>query len=174
MKSTSSSLGNDFGFDVLTSEQRKFCMSKIRGRDTEPEMRLRKALFSMGLRYRLNYRNLPGRPDLVFSSYKSVIFVHGCFWHGHKCHMFKWPKTNAAFWRDKIERNVQRDSRNNQQLLASGWRVMLIWECLLRGKHRKPIEMVANYAANWIRSGAQNRRIELNERFLEVNHSTIE
>ena len=97
---------NEERTDVLTPQQRRACMSSIRGRDTKPEMLVRKALFAEGFRYRLNTRHLPGRPDLVFPKYKGVIFVHGCFWHGHGCHLFRWPQTNPEFWRTKIEGNV--------------------------------------------------------------------
>lgn len=112
--------------DVLTPEQRSYCMSQIKGKNTKPEMALRKALWALGYRYRIRNR-LPGRPDLVFSSLRIVIFVDGCFWHKCPDH-FVHPKTRAQFWLDKINGNVVRDQRNNESLRSEGWRVVRIWE----------------------------------------------
>lgn len=122
--------------DVLTSEQRQLNMSRIRGRDTKPEMFLRRGLHARGLRFRLHRRDLPGTPDLVFSSYKAVIFVHGCFWHGHGCRLSKIPETRREFWLAKIRANLERDQRARYDLLESGWRVLSLWECALRGPGR--------------------------------------
>ncbi len=105
--------------DVLTSEQRSFNMSRIRGRDTKPELTLRRGLHSLGLRFRLHRRDLPGRPDLVFASRRAVVFVHGCFWHGHDCPMCRLPATRPDFWATKIAGNRARDRRCQQQNLAS-------------------------------------------------------
>jgi DNA mismatch endonuclease (patch repair protein) len=118
--------------DVLTPAQRRFNMSQIKGRDTAPEMTVRQIAHGMGYRYRLHRRDLPGRPDLVFVSRHRVIFVHGCFWHRHECRFGNVrPKTNAAFWKLKIEGNVSRDKRNTQALTALGWTVCVLWECEL-------------------------------------------
>src|SRR5215471_13052693 len=95
--------------DVLTPEQRRLNMSRIRGRDTKPELLLRRSLHARGLRFRLHRRDLPGCPDLVFPRFRAAIFVHGCFWHGHTCPMFKMPKTRTVFWRNKIHKNLDRD-----------------------------------------------------------------
>jgi DNA mismatch endonuclease (patch repair protein) len=112
--------------DVLTRSQRSFCMSQIRSKNTKPEIALRKALWHCGFRYRLK-NSLPGRPDIVFPSRKTVIFVDGCFWH--KCpYHFVYPKNRAKFWREKIEDNVQRDRRVDELLVAEGWFVARIWE----------------------------------------------
>lgn len=124
--------------DVLTTEQRRFNMSRIRGRDTAPELLIRHALHAEGFRYRLHDRKLPGRPDLVFPKYRAVIFVHGCFWHGHGCHLFKWPATRHAFWEAKISRNRERDEGAIRALRENGWRVLTIWECALKGSSRLP------------------------------------
>lgn len=125
--------------DVLTPAQRQLNMSRIRGRDTAPELVIRRALHARGFRYRLNDRTLPGRPDLVFPKYKAVIFVHGCFWHGHDCHLFKWPATRHAFWQAKINGNRSRDALSLQRLIDQGWRVLVVWECALKGqKSRVP------------------------------------
>lgn len=116
--------------DVLTPAQRSLCMSRIRGRDTEPERVVRSLLHQMGFRYRLHRRDLPGKPDLVFPSARKVIFVHGCFWHMHRCKYGRVvPKTNAEFWRTKREGNIARDRRNITALRKHGWTVLIIWEC---------------------------------------------
>ncbi len=116
--------------DVLTKEQRSRCMAAIRGKDTKPEMIVRKYLFSKGLRFRVQVRKLPGNPDIVLPKYKTVIFVNGCFWHGHVgCRYYRLPKSNVEFWKEKIERNIARDLRNEEELKALGWRVIRVWEC---------------------------------------------
>lgn len=119
--------------DVLTAAQRQLNMSHIRGRDTKPEMLVRKGLHARGLRYRLHDRKLPGRPDLVFPRYSAVVFVHGCFWHMHGCALSKLPATRQDFWKRKLEGNAARDRAAIDALQAAGWRVMVIWECALRG-----------------------------------------
>ena len=128
--------------DVLTGEQRRHNMSRIRGRDTRPEMLVRQGLHARGLRFRLHCRDLPGKPDLVFPRYRVAIFVHGCFWHGHECPMFTWPRTRGGFWRDKIRKNQERDRRARACLKMEGWRVLTVWECALRGPGRWPVEEV--------------------------------
>lgn len=119
--------------DVLTPEQRQLNMSRIRGRDTKPEMLIRRGLHARGFRYRLQDRKLPGRPDLVFPRHHAVIFVHGCFWHGHSCPMFKLPATRQEFWAKKIASNRIRDERATTALLELGWRVANVWECSIKG-----------------------------------------
>jgi DNA mismatch endonuclease (patch repair protein) len=108
-------------------------MSAIRGKDTKPEMRLRRAVHAAGFRYRLHQGDLPGRPDLVLTRLRTVVFVHGCFWHRHSCQPAQWPKTRRAFWRKKIEANQARDVRIIYFLRSAGWRVEVIWECELKG-----------------------------------------
>lgn len=118
--------------DIKTKESRSYNMSRIAGKDTKPEELVRKYLFSKGFRYRKNVRELPGTPDLVLPKYRTVIFVNGCFWHGHEgCKYFVWPKSNAEFWRQKIETNISRDRRKEAQLRDMGWNVMIVWECEL-------------------------------------------
>jgi DNA mismatch endonuclease, patch repair protein len=125
--------------DVLSPQQRRLNMSRIRGRDTAPELVIRRALHALGFRFRLQARKLPGRPDLVFPKHGAVIFVHGCFWHGHGCHLFKWPATRKEFWKDKIAGNRARDDIALAKLEAEGWRVLTIWECAVKGTGRLPI-----------------------------------
>ena len=121
--------------DVMTPEQRSRCMAAVKGKNTKPEMIVRKYLFSRGLRFRVQVKKLPGNPDIVLSKYKTVIFVNGCFWHGHEgCKYFRLPKSNVDFWREKIERNIERDRESLQALLDSGWKVIRVWECELRNK----------------------------------------
>ena len=122
-------LGDQFMTDVLSREQRSFNMSRIRSAGTRPEEQVRKYLFARGLRYRKNVRALPGCPDLVFKKYRTVVFVHGCFWHHHNCRYFVWPSSNREFWRSKISGNEARDARNLALLQQQGWRVFIIWEC---------------------------------------------
>lgn len=113
-------------------------MSRIAGKNTKPEEMVRKYLFSKGFRYRKNVRRLPGTPDLVLPKYRTVIFVNGCFWHGHEgCKYFVWPKSNAEFWRQKIETNISRDRQKEAQLKDMGWNVIIVWECELRSSKRQ-------------------------------------
>lgn len=113
-------------------------MSRIRSKDTKPEMAVRRFLYRSGFRYRLNVRKLPGTPDIVLRKYHTAIFVNGCFWHGHAgCRYFVMPKTNVGFWRDKIERNIRRDEVCSELLRAMGWKVVTVWECELKGDRRE-------------------------------------
>jgi len=109
-------------------------MSRIRGSNTKLEVLVRKGLHARGLRYRLGGAKLPGRPDIVLPKYRTVVFVHGCFWHGHDCPLYRLPKTRPEFWADKIGRNRARDHRVTSELEAMNWRVLTVWECSLRGK----------------------------------------
>ena len=131
--------------DVMTPEQRSRCMAAIKGKDTKPEMIVRKYLFSRGLRFRVQVRKLPGNPDIVLPKYKTVIFVNGCFWHGHEgCRYFRLPKSNVEFWEEKIERNVARDFRNEAELKALGWRVVRVWECEI-SIHPKKADLILDF-----------------------------
>ena len=120
--------------DIVPPEVRSRMMSAIRGKDTKPEMIVRRGLHAIGFRYRLHDRRLPGHPDLVLPKHKVAIFVHGCFWHHHDCDYFKWPKTRPDFWRDKIGQNVERDKKAIRKLQDMGWRVLVVWECSLKSK----------------------------------------
>lgn len=120
--------------DIISPEQRSALMSRIKGKDTKIELEVRRGLHALGFRYRLGGAGLPGRPDIVLPKYRTVVFVHGCFWHRHDCHLFRLPKTRTEFWRAKIEANRVRDSRNERELHAQGWDIEVVWECQLRGK----------------------------------------
>ena len=137
--------------DVVDSATRSRMMSGIRGRDTRPEMLIRCLLHRRGFRFRLHARELPGKPDLVLPRYHAVVFVHGCFWHGHDCRYFKLPSTRPEFWREKIGRNQANDQRAREALLAAGWRVGIVWECAVRGRGRD-LEAVAAALAGWLQS----------------------
>ena len=120
--------------DVHSPETRSYNMSRIKGKNTKPEEQVRKYLFSRGFRYRKNVGDLPGKPDIILPKYKTCIFINGCFWHKHEgCKYFVWPKNNAEFWEKKINGNVERDLRQQQELQALGWKVIVVWECELKG-----------------------------------------
>lgn len=129
-------------------------MAAIRGKNTRPELLIRKALHARGFRYRL-HGALPGKPDLVLPRWSAVILVHGCFWHGHDCPMFHWPATRAEFWHDKIGRNRARDAATGRALEGDGWRVATVWECALKGRGRLPLAGVIDSLAAWLSSDAQ-------------------
>lgn len=123
--------------DVLSKEQRKKCMSKIKGKNTKPEILVRCFLFSHGFRFRLHRKDLPGNPDIVLPKYKTAIFINGCFWHGHSnCKYATLPQTNHEFWITKISGNIQRDKSNYARLAELKWKVIEIWQCELNPKFR--------------------------------------
>jgi DNA mismatch endonuclease, patch repair protein len=124
--------------DVHTPEVRSYNMSRIRGRDTQPEMLIRRGLHARGYRFHVQARALPGSPDLVFPKWRAVLFVHGCFWHGHNCHLFRIPATRPDFWSSKIAANKARDARACAALTEAGWRTLTLWECAIRGRERWP------------------------------------
>lgn len=139
--------------DIKSKEDRSKNMSAIKSKNTKPEIIVRKYLFSNGFRYRVNVSKLPGKPDIVLPKYKTVIFVNGCFWHLHEgCKYFVWPKSNADFWKNKIQGNVERDKRNHKTLVEAGWKVIVIWECQLKHSQEETLtELVKN-----IGGGEQN------------------
>ena len=131
--------------DIWDKNKRSECMSKIRSKDTKSELALRKALFARGFRYRVNDIKLPGKPDIVLQKYKTVIFLHGCFWHGHDgCKHASTPKTNTKFWVDKITSNRERDTINLQKLTALGWNIITVWECEIRHEYKHNITPLIN------------------------------
>jgi DNA mismatch endonuclease (patch repair protein) len=143
--------------DIVDSATRSRMMSGIKGRNTRLEVLIRSLLHRRGFRFRMNVADLPGKPDIVLPKYRTVIFVHGCFWHGHDCRLFKWPQTRPDFWRTKIQRNRQRDEQSLELLHAAGWRVATIWECALRNREAKPAKLVDELVI-WL--GTQNKNWE--------------
>ena len=133
--------------DNHSKEVRSMNMSHIRSKNTKPEEKVRKYLFSKGLRYRKNVKSLPGCPDIVMQKYRTVVFVNGCFWHKHDCPRFVWPSTNRDYWEPKILRNVERDQNNIDLLQKAGWTVIVVWECELK----KEVEMRLNVLYDEIR-----------------------
>lgn len=141
--------------DIVSPVIRSRMMAGIKGTNTKPELVLRKGLHARGLRFRLNRRDLPGAPDLAFPGRCAVLLAHGCFWHGHGCHLFKWPSSRPEFWRTKINRNVERDKEVRQQLLERGWRVGVIWECAMKGRTHRPLDEILDSCAAWLASEAE-------------------
>ena len=128
--------------DKFSKETRSRIMSRIRGKDTKPEILVRSYLFSRGLRFRKNDRRYPGSPDIVLPKYRTIVFVHGCFWHLHEgCKHAKIPKSNVEYWKNKLYKNRERDERNQKELEAMGWKVITVWECeLKKGKREQTLE----------------------------------
>ncbi|MGX7925482.1 very short patch repair endonuclease [Tsuneonella sp. HG094] len=139
--------------DTVDQKTRSRIMSSVGQKNTAPEKLLRSALHRRGLRFRLHDRKLPGSPDLVFPKYRAAVFVHGCFWHAHGCYRSTKPKTRAKFWQSKFEANRQRDSRIVARLRDKGWRVLTVWECILKGKTARPVDAVAEEVDRWLNSG---------------------
>jgi DNA mismatch endonuclease (patch repair protein) len=136
-------------------------MRAIRSKDTLPEIFLRKALHANGFRFRLNVKKLSGSPDIVLPKYHAVIFVHGCFWHGHHCHLFKMPQTRTEFWQKKINDNIRRDLVTKDNLLKTGWRIAIVWECALKGKQKLSYDKLIDNLSMWlINSQAQTLELE--------------
>jgi DNA mismatch endonuclease (patch repair protein) len=128
--------------DTLSKSARSALMAKIKGKNTGPEMLVRKYLFSNGFRYRIHDRRYPGSPDIVLPKYRTAIFVHGCFWHGHEnCRASRLPATNIDYWQEKIEQNIERDKRKTESLEKDGWKVIIIWECKIKNKQQRNIEL---------------------------------
>ena len=129
--------------DVHDKKTRSFNMSRIKDRDTKPEVKVRSLCHHLGLRFRLHHKDLPGKPDLVFPKYNTVIFVHGCYWHSHSCKYGSVkPKTNAEFWQDKRNRTIERDQKNTENLKALGWNVLIYWECEIKSTEETLLERI--------------------------------
>jgi len=148
--------------DVVSPEIRSRMMSGIKGANTKPEIIIRKKLHALGFRFRLHSKKLPGKPDIVLPRYRAVIFINGCFWHMHDCHLFKWPATRTDFWQSKLTGNRKNDCLHLEELQRSGWRVLVIWECALKGKTRLSIEDVITETAEWLRSDQKTGILEGN------------
>jgi DNA mismatch endonuclease (patch repair protein) len=139
--------------DTLTSSERSARMARVRGKDSKPEMLVRRMVHAMGFRYRLHDRGLPGSPDLVFPRLRKVIFVHGCFWHRHEdihCKLARWPKSRLDFWRPKLQGNRERDLRRQAELEKLGWRIFVVWECQMRDR-----EQLENSLRDFLTKGNQ-------------------
>lgn len=127
--------------DIYSKSKRSDIMSKISGKETKPEILVRKYLFSLGFRFRKNVKDLPGKPDILLPKYKTIIFIHGCFWHGHDCKRGALPEANQEFWQEKIEKNLERDIHNISELRKNGWSVIIIWQCEIKNKEAKNIRL---------------------------------
>jgi DNA mismatch endonuclease (patch repair protein) len=137
--------------DIVDKKTRSRIMASVGQRDTGPEMRLRRVLHRLGLRYRLHDKKLPGSPDLVFPRFNAVIFVHGCFWHVHKgCKFSMEPSSRKDFWHKKFEENEKRDKKNYESLLASGWRILVVWECAIKGRKQPELDELGVQVKNWL------------------------
>lgn len=153
--------------DKMTREQRHGCMSRIRSSDTKPEMLLRKGLFSCGSRYRKNVKSLPGSPDIVLPKYRTVIFVNGCFWHGHAgCRYYTVPKTNTTFGEEKIRGNIERDRKDIALLDAMSWNVITVWECELKPQNLEETilrvsDILVRNRESWIRNCEKRRQMKI-------------
>jgi DNA mismatch endonuclease, patch repair protein len=139
----------------MDAATRSRIMGRIRSKDTKPELLVRRGLHKRGFRFRLHDRTLPGRPDLILRKHRVAIFVHGCFWHGHDCPLFRWPRTREDFWRTKITTNRDRDERAVAQLVTSGWRVLTVWECAFRGRSESDQNAALDTVAYWIANDAE-------------------
>lgn len=146
--------------DVHKPETRSRNMAAIKSRHTQPELVVRKALHASGLRYRLHVGNLAGKPDIIFPKYSAVVFVHGCFWHHHNCHLFRWPSTRQDFWHKKITGNVAKDQRVAIDLQSAGWRVATVWECALKGRTRLNFPDAMQDLIDWIKGTEQVFTVE--------------
>lgn len=146
--------------DITDPAKRSRMMAGIKSRDTKPEQMLRQLLFNIGFRYRLHVKRLPGTPDLWFARYRSVIEINGCFWHGHNCHLFKWPTTRESFWREKINENRRRDASNLNGLTKMGIRRLTVWECALKGKKKHDPTRLSEVIGWWLQHGSCHAEIE--------------
>lgn len=146
--------------DVVSPAVRSRMMAGIRSKDTKPELTIRRGLHRLGYRYRLHVKDLPGRPDIVLRKHKAVIFVNGCFWHQHDCHLFKWPKSRVEFWHLKISRNKSNDALAHQALRSLGWRQLIIWECALKGRTKLNLSSIIAIASKWLDSNSMMREIK--------------
>jgi DNA mismatch endonuclease (patch repair protein) len=145
--------------DIVDAATRSRMMAGIRGRNTRPELTVRRGLHRRGLRYRLHAKEVPGKPDIIFPAHRATVFVNGCFWHGHDCRLFRIPQTRAEFWSAKIASNRKRDAFVSAALAKAGWRQLTIWECAIRGQDIETVEKVIASADRWIRSKEQRLEV---------------
>lgn len=147
--------------DIVDKDTRSMMMSKVPQKNTKLEVVLRHELHRLGFRYRLNVRGLPGSPDLVFPKYKAVVFVNGCFWHGHDCHLFSMPRSNVEYWSAKIKGNIERDMRKRKELELAGWRSLTVWGCTLKRLRSGSDNQVALVVGDWLVFGSCNSETRL-------------
>ncbi|WP_081025131.1 very short patch repair endonuclease [Pseudomonas amygdali] len=152
--------------DVVDSATRSRMMAGIQGKNTSPELLIRKALHARGFRFRIHAKDLPGKPDLVLPKYSAVIFIHGCFWHGHDCRYFKVPKTRPEFWLEKIRKNQARDLSQIATLQSIGWRVLVVWECAVRSMKKQKSDLLIDLCSEWLVNGSEY--FQLDEAVLET------
>jgi DNA mismatch endonuclease (patch repair protein) len=145
--------------DIVDPQTRSRMMAGIRGKNTKPEILIRGLLHRRGFRYRLHANNLPGKPDLSFQGRKAVIFVHGCFWHGHDCPLFKWPSSRQKFWHEKITRNRDNDARHRKSLVSDGWRILTVWECAIKHGTKEDHEKIGDRITKWLSNGTRSAEI---------------
>lgn len=136
--------------DIVDKATRSRMMSKIKGKNTKPEKIVRSVLHASGFRFRLHRRDLPGKPDIVLSKHRAAIYVNGCFWHGHDCSLFKWPKTRKDFWKHKITATMLRDKRNYEELINLRWRVCIVWECSIRSRSFQEQQLTMKKLFKWL------------------------
>lgn len=136
--------------DIVDPKTRSRMMSGIKGKNTKPEIVIRQRLHARGYRFRLHRKDLPGSPDIVLPKYQAVVLINGCFWHGHECRLFKWPKTRPEFWRNKIEGNIRRDQQKLSELKKMGWRICLLWECEIKGAREEHLNEVIENISKWL------------------------
>lgn len=146
--------------DVVDVATRSRMMAGIQGKNTKPELLIRKALHARGFRFRLHVKDLPGKPDLVLPKYRALVFIHGCFWHGHACRYFKVPQTRPEFWLEKIGKNQTRDSLQEDALKAMGWRVLVVWECAVRSMKKDKSPLLVDLIASWLINGSEYFQID--------------
>jgi len=145
--------------DIVDKSTRSRMMSGIRGKNTKPEILIRSLLHRRGYRFRIHDRKLPGKPDIVLPKYRAVIFINGCFWHGHKCNLFKMPSTRTEFWENKINTNRLNDERSIRALQAEGWRIAIVWECAMKGPKKKDETCIIDSISIWLRG--ENKNLEI-------------
>lgn len=145
--------------DIVSPEARSRLMAGVRTRNTKPEVQFRKGLHRRGYRYRLHPVSPPGNPDFVLPKHRVAVFVHGCFWHHHDCHLFRMPRTRSEFWQAKLRRNRERDSEVAALVNESGWRHLAVWECAMRGPHRIGLDAALDCVEEWL--GSRNGRLDI-------------
>lgn len=148
--------------DVVSPGKRSEMMSGIRGKNTKPELAIRRGLFRHGFRFRVHVSKLPGKPDIVLPKHRTVVLVNGCFWHGHECSLFKWPSTRVDFWTKKIETNRKHDAQSLEELRTQGWRTLVVWECATKGRGKWPADSLLDAITEFILG--ENRYSEIGER----------